>query len=266
MVKFAGGIFELGLAYLVNDCVDEAEKFLYLLMREHDCVVHDLIVYLVCACLDHNDLFHGGGNRELEVGHLLLLGRGVDDILTVDKTDVETADRSVPRDIGDSEGGRCAYHSRNLGSAIGINAHDRECERDVVAEVLREERSYGTVDNAAGENCLFAGLSFSLEVSAGNLTCGVHSLVEVDREGKEVDTVTGLFRCGSAAENCGLAVANEDRTVCKSCHFTCLDNERSACKCVLEGLEILELHLGAYDCCGHFYFLRFLYLHRSFRT
>ena len=96
-----GLIRKLRLAYLGNNAVDEGNKTLDLLVCGHNGIKHGVIIDLISASLDHNDLLHRAGNGQLEVT-LLSLGSGrIDDYLAVDQSDENSRDRSVPRNIGD---------------------------------------------------------------------------------------------------------------------------------------------------------------------
>ena len=165
---------------------------------------------------------------------------------------MESAERAVPRNIGDGKRDRRADHCNNLGLAIVVNRHNGEGEGNVIAKVLREERTNGTVDNAGSENCLFAGLAFSLEVTAGDLTCGIHSLLKVYGERKEVDALAGLFGCGCGAKNGSLTVSYKARAVCKACKLAGLNNKRTACECVVEYFVLVKYLSGTFDLVHNF--------------
>ena len=213
-------------------------------MREHDGVVHIVVGDFLCACLDHDDLLHRGGNRQLQRAHVALCLGGVDDRLAVDHADEDAADRSVPRNIRDGEGDGCADHAGDLMRAVGIHCHDGQRNRNVVAQILREQGADRAVDDARGQNCLLARATLAAQEAAGDLACRIHSLLEVDREGQEVDAVAGLFRRGCAGKHDGLAVADEAGAVGKAGELAGLDHKRSACEGVLEDLVVFKhLHI-----------------------
>ena len=72
---------------LCNDAVDEAQHSLDFLVRRHDCLVHGIVVHLAGACLDHDHLVHGCGDRQLQVRDLALCLGG----LTLEPRDQENA-------------------------------------------------------------------------------------------------------------------------------------------------------------------------------
>ena len=135
-----------------------------------------------------------------------------------------------------------------------IHGHDGEGQSHVVAQILGEQGTDGTVDDAGGQNGLLGGLTLALQVTAGDLTGSVHSLVEVHGQGQEVDAVAGLLGSGGAAENGGVAVAAEAGAVGQAGELTGLDDQGTACQGVLIDLVVLKLHSGALDGV-HFFFL-----------
>ena len=109
-------------------------------------------------------------------------------------------------------------------AGVFVGLVDGQGQSNVVAQILGEEGTDGTVDDTGGQNGLLRGLALSLQVTAGDLTGSVHSLLEIDGEGQEVDAVAGLLRSGSAAKNSGVAVANQAGAVGKAGDLTGLDH------------------------------------------
>ena len=244
VIQLAGGVGELRLADLGNDAIDKAEQALDLLMREHDGVVHVVVRDFLCARLDHDDLLHRGGNGQLQRALVALRLGGVDDRLAVHHTDEDAADRAVPRNIRDGERDGCADHAGDLMRAVGIDCHDGQRDGHVVAQILREQGADRAVDDARGQNGLFAGTALTAQEAAGDLARRVHSLLKIDGEGQEVDAVAGLFRRGGAGQHDGLAVADEAGAVGKAGELAGLDHKRSACEGVLEDLVVFKhLHI-----------------------
>jgi hypothetical protein len=121
-----------------------------------------------------------------------------------------------------------------------VNCENEKGDCDIIAEVLREERTNGTVDYTGGEDRLFARTAFSLEVGTGDTAYCIETFFKVDGKGKEVDAVARSFGSGSARENCGVTVANEYGTVCETCHLTGFDHERTSGEIIGESLVILK--------------------------
>ena len=254
VIQIAGGVLELGLADVSDDGVDEDQQLLDLGVSLHDGLEHGVVVHFLGACLDHDHLLHGSGHGQLQIAHLALSLGGVDHDLTVHETHEHAADGAVPRNVGDGEGDGSTDHSGDLGGAVVIHGHDGEGQSHVVAQILGEQGTDGTVDDAGGQNGLLGGLTLALQITAGDLTGSVHSLVEVHGQGQEVDAVAGLLGSGGAAENGGVAVAAEAGAVGQAGKLTGLDDQGTACQGVLVDLVVLKLHSGALDGV-HFFFL-----------
>ena len=95
---------DLFFADLCNDGIDEADDLLVDLVAFNYGIEHGLVVYFVCASLDHNDFFIAAYDCQLQVIVLVLLVCRVDNDLTVHKTDRYTRYRSIPRHIRDGYG------------------------------------------------------------------------------------------------------------------------------------------------------------------
>ena len=124
--------------------------------------------------------------------------------------------------------------------AVEVYGKNGKVKVNVVSEILGEKGTDRTVDHAGSKDSLFGGLTLTLEVAAGNAAYCVKSLLKVNAEGKEVDTVAGSCACGSASKNCGVAVANKAASVSKACHLSHFYGKRSACKGVMINLVILK--------------------------
>ena len=220
-------VVELGLADLGDHAVDELDLLLVLVVGKLDGLIHGVVVDFVRAGLDHNDLLAGGNDGDVKVGDLALLARGVEDKLAVHKADLERADRAIPGDIGDGERGGGADQSRDLGRAVVIDAHDRRHDGDVVAEVGGEERADGAVDDAAGQDALFAGTALAAVERTGDAADGVKLLLKVNGEGEEVDAVAGTGGSGGADEHAGVAVADHDGGVGELGELADLEGQRT---------------------------------------
>ena len=83
---------------------------------------------------------------------------------------------------------------------------DRD-ELRLVAPALGEERADRPVDHAGGEGALLASTTLALEEPAGDLARGVHALLDVDRQGEEVDVAE--VACGRGGEHHRVAGADD---------------------------------------------------------
>ena len=234
-------VVELGLADLGDHTVDELDLLLVLVVGKLDGLVHRVVVDLVRAGLDHDDLLAGRDDRDVEIADLALLRVGVEHEFAVHKADLERADRAVPGDIGDGECGGGTDQGRDLGRAVMVDAHDRRHDGDVVAEVGGEERADGAVDDAAGQDALFAGTALAAVERTGDAADGVELLLKVNGEREKVDAVTRLSGCGSGNENSGLAVANQAGAVSELCHLAGLDGQLAAGDLGLKNAVVFEV-------------------------
>ena len=244
LVEACVRIVELGLADLGDHAVDELDLLLVLVVGKLDGLIHGVVVDLVRAGLDHNDLLAGGNDGDVKVGDLALLARGVEDKLAVHKADLERADRAIPGNIGDSKGSGGADQGRDLGRAVVIDAHDRRHDGNVVAEVIGEEGTDGAVDDAARQDTLFAGTTLAAVEGAGDTADRVKLLLKVNGEGEEVDAVAGTGGSGGADEHAGVAVADHDGGVGELGELADLEREGTARKIHLVLVVVGELSLG----------------------
>ena len=95
--------------------------------------------------------------------------------------------KGMPESISAAEAPLMASTSWGLTRSAAEHGAD---DVDLVAEAVGEARAQRTVDEAAGEDGLVAGLALTAEERAGDLARGVHALFDVDGEGEEVDAVT----------------------------------------------------------------------------
>ena len=100
VVNFHGLELELLLADLSLDIADESDQLLDLGVACDDGVEHSVIVNLVSACFDHNNLVLGTCNGKVKVISCSLLESGVKNDLAVNQTNADAADRAVPGNIG----------------------------------------------------------------------------------------------------------------------------------------------------------------------
>src|SRR5205085_4553512 len=78
---------------------------------------------------------------------------------------------------------------------------------------LRPERPDRTVDHARRQDRALGRSSLTLEKTAGNLPCGVHPLLDVDREREEVRALARLLTAHRRREHHRLAGPRDDGAV-----------------------------------------------------
>ena len=137
-----------------------------------------------------------------------LLGR-VDDEVAVELADPDRADVRGDRDRRDRQRRGGAVHREDV---VGVDLVDRHRHRDqlgLVVPALGEERADRPVDHARGQRRLLAGFALATEERAGDLARGVHALLDVDGEGKEVHVAQ--VADGRGAEDHRVAGLDHDR-------------------------------------------------------
>ena len=90
-----------------------------------------------------------------------------------------------------------------------VHRHRDRDQLRLVVPALGEERPDRPVDHARGQRRLLAGFALATEERAGDLARGVHPLLDVDGEGKEVHVAQVADGCG--AEHHRVAGLNHDR-------------------------------------------------------
>ena len=245
MIRLVGRIGEFLLAYFSLNFLYKLNDRLIGFMTSHNAVVHFLVGNDVRAGFDHGNLLLGRSDGNGHSGLLTLLGRGVDDVFPVHHADGNGADGAVPRNIGDREGDRSADHGGDFRRAVGINAHDGGDDGNIVAHILREKRTDGSVDNAGGENRLLAGSALALHKGAGNLADRIELLLKIDGKREKIDAVAGLCRSGRRNVNGGLAVLHHAGAVGELGGLAGADDQRSAGKLCLEYLVGIKDHVLA---------------------
>ena len=239
-----------GLAPLGHDVVDEGDDLLDLHMGVLDGLEHGVLVHLVGAGLDHDDLVHGAGHGQGQVADAALLIGGVDDDLAVHQAHLDAADGAVPGDLGHSRHQRRADHAGDLGAAVGVQAHDGHGDAHIVAHLLGEQGAHGAVHHAAGQDGPLAGTALAAHKAAGDAAGGVQLFLILHAQGEEVDALPGLGAHGDVAQHHRLAVADQGAGVGQPAHLAHFCLEGAACQFHLVDLVMGEgLFAGAeFDC------------------
>ena len=234
-------ILELRLADLVLDGLDERADLLQLLMSLHEGVKHLVLRNFLRAGRDHDDLVLGRAQGNVHLGNLALLGGRVDDGLAVDDADLAAGYNVVERNIRDRDRDGSAQQNDYLGRVVIIVLENGADDGNVVAQVLREQRTHRAVDLTGGQDRLLGRTALAAHEGAGDAAYGVHALLEVNGEREEVDAVARLCGCGSGNEDCGLAVADEAGAVCQLRHLAGLDGQLAAGDLGLKNAVVFEV-------------------------
>ena len=147
--------------------------------------------------LDHHDgdVVTGDAPGDDHVEHRtleLLVGREGHP-LAADEGDAGGADRAGERQAGQLGRHRRGVDRHDVVEVRGVQAHHRDDDLDLVAQALDERGAQRAVDQAAGEDRVLAGPALAAEERAGDAPGGVHPLLDVDRQGEEVELVLGVL-------------------------------------------------------------------------
>ena len=227
IVQLHGGELDLRLADLGHDAVDEGQHLLDLGMAGLDGFHHGGFVHLVGAGFDHDDLVHAGGQGQGQVADLALGLGGVQYDLAVHQTHGHAGDGALPGDVGHGDGQGGTVHAGNLSGVVRVQAHDGHGHADVIAHLLGEKGTDGTVHHTAGQDGVLAGAAFAAHEAAGDAAGGIQLLFKLHAQGEEVDAVPGLFAHGDVAQHAGLAVADHCAAVGQAAELAGLDHERA---------------------------------------
>src|SRR6478609_8384615 len=149
------------------------------------------------------------GDDELERRLVALLVRRVRDPGTVEVREAHGADRAVERDARDHQRRGGTVDRDDVVRIRLVRTEDGRDDLHLVAEVGREARPQRAVGQAAGQDRRLAGTAFTPEERAGDLSRGVHALLDVDRQREEVDAVARLRR-GDGAQHHRVADLHHD--------------------------------------------------------
>jgi len=160
----------------------------------------------------------------------------VDDELAVDPADAHGRDRAVERDLADREGRRRGDRADDVREVLLVRREDGDHELDIVLVALGEERADGPVRLAGREDRVLGRARFALDEAARDLARGVHPLLEVHRQGEEVEAGSRLGPVGGA-EHHGVTVADGDGAAGEACELAGFDGQRAATELRLESLR-----------------------------
>ena len=202
--------FLLGLGHLGGEVLLGGDEGLDGLVGELQGLDKAFVADLVSGTFDHHHFLLVADIDEVEGGlEHLLVGR-VDHELAVDFTEADTADGTVPGDVGAHDGGGGAVDHEHVGLVDQVGGHEDTDDLHFVEEALREERTQGAVAQARGEDFLFGGTSFTLKVPARETPGGGELFAVVNGQGEKVLTGPHGGSGGSADENRGFPQGDGD--------------------------------------------------------
>ena len=199
------------LADLARELVDRVADPDDLRVREGERLEQRLLGHLVAAGLDHRERVAGADDDQVERRLVHLLVGRVDEELTLDAADPHGADRAEERQRRDRERGRGPVDREDVVRDDHVGREHGADDLHLVLEALRPQRPDRTVDHPRRERRALGGAPLALEESARDLAGGVHPLLDVDRQGKEVRVGAGVLPPDSRCEDHRVPAANDDR-------------------------------------------------------
>ena len=236
-------ILELRLADFVLDALDKGTDLLDLLMRFHEGVEHVVLGHFLGAGFDHDDFILGGAQGHVHFADLALLAGRVDNDLAVYDADLAAANDVVERNVRNGNRDGRTQQSDDLGRVVIVVLEHRADDGNVIAEVLREQRTHRAVDLAGCQDGLFARTALTTHERTRDAANRIQALFKVDREREEIDAVARLGRCGRGDEHSGLAVTNQARAIGELCHFAGFNSQLPACKGGFKHAVVFEIKM-----------------------
>ena len=182
-----------------------------LLGRRLGAALHECDGVLGRLGLDHHDrdvagLGHATGDDHVEDGRLELLVGRERHPPALDEGHADATDGAREGQAGELGGQRRGVDGQHVVGHVGVEGHHGDDDLDLVAQALLERRAQRAVDQAAGEDRVLARTSLGPEERAGDLAHGVHPLLDVDRQGEEVEVVLGRLAGGGRRQEHGVVV------------------------------------------------------------
>ncbi len=173
----------------------------------------------VGSAFDHDDLVFAADVDVVEVAFLAFGVGGVDDELSVNAADADSAHGFGKGDVGDDEGGGCAVDAEDVRIVFAVCREEDGDDLGVIEVTLREHGAKGAVRHAAGEDFLFGGTSFAFEVAAGEHARSCRFFLVFDGEREECLSVLDFGGADGGDEDDGVSATYGDGSVGKACHF-----------------------------------------------
>ncbi len=101
---------------------------------------------------------------------------------------------------------RRGVDGQDVVQVLGVQAQDGDHDLDLVAQTRDERRAQRPVDQAAGQDRVRGRSALTAEERAGDTSCGVHPLLDVDRQGEEVEVVLRALAGRGGRQEHGLVV------------------------------------------------------------
>ena len=151
-----------GLAHRVHHFVADVEQLLDALVGDFHRLDDLRLGELECPAFDHHDRFAGARHRQIEIGELELLERGIQDPRAFHPADANRRDRAVPRHPGHRQRRRRRGHAEHVGVVFLIGRQDVDEDLHFILEAFGKQRPHRAVDHARGGDLLIGRATFSL--------------------------------------------------------------------------------------------------------
>ena len=181
------------LAHLCHDLVDESDDGLVDLMGLVNGFDHFRLRNFVCSGFDHDHLLPGGSHSQVQVTVLPFFLGWIDNEHTVRQPHLCHGTGTVKRNVRYRGCYRCPQHGHQFRTACRVNTHDHIVQCHIIAVILGKQGTHGSVYNPAGQHCIFAGLSFSLIKSPGDLAHCIQFLFVFYTQREKIDSFSGLL-------------------------------------------------------------------------
>ena len=186
-----------------------AQIFLTLAVAELDRADDFFFRRLLRARFDHHDAFGRADHHDVQLRRThLVIGR-IDDVLALDQSHADCADRAVERNVGNRQCRRGAVNTANIRIVLRVGRQHHRNDLGLAAESFGEQRADGTIDLAAGKNFFFARTAFALDESAGETSAGVGIFAVVHGQREEVDSLSRVGVGASCGQHDALSAAHD---------------------------------------------------------
>ena len=242
VVHFLGLKGKLGLAYLLLNPGKEGDHFAVDLLALGNGGQHHIFGDFIGAALHHDNLIRRADHGQVQVAVLALLIIGVDDNLTLYQSHIDAADGTMEGNVRNGQGKGGAQHTGDFRQEVRLHRKHRHDHGNVVAHILGEEGTDGTVHQTGIEDGLVGGTALPFDKGAGDAAHRVHLLLKVHRQGEEVDAVAGLLGSGHVDQDSGAAVLDQNGAVGKAAHLSGFKYDLLSRKFGFKGAVRAEFH------------------------
>ena len=160
----------LRLSALCCHLLNKGNNRLVNIMCHIDCLEHLVLRHLIRTSLDHNYFLLSRSYCKLQVTVFPLLLARVYNKCPFNQPDLCCCTRTVKRNIRKCCSDRGTKHCSQFRTAFRIYGHYHIVKCDIIAIVLREQRTHRTVNHARCQNCILTRLAFPLIKTTWNLS------------------------------------------------------------------------------------------------